>query len=198
MRKNDNTLLGIVISIISFIFSIVAVILSYYNIRKIDTNELNYVGLIVTLLGIIFTIFVGYQIYNVVNMRNELKDFSEQKEALEESVNKLKNFQIVNEFYIFYTRGLFALTIEKYDDSLVLFFKALKSILSSNQLNEHLEDLENLEYNIQFCLKKITIPLNKQANDEIISIIEIIKQNVQISNKIKELVEKVYSSITDY
>lgn len=131
-------------------------------------------------------------------MRNELKDFSEQKEALEESVNKLKNFQIVNEFYIFYTRGLFALTIEKYDDSLVLFFKALKSILSSNQLNEHLEDLENLEYNIQFCLKKITIPLNKQANDEIISIIEIIKQNVQISNKIKELVEKVYSSITDY
>lgn len=195
MRKNDNTLLGIVISI-SFIFSIVAVILSYYNIRKIDTNELNYVGLIVTLLGIIFTIFVGYQIYNVVNMRNELKDFSEQKEALEESVNKLKNFQIVNEFYIFYTRGVFALTIEKYDDSLVLFFKALKSILSSNQLNEHLEDLENLEYNIQFCLKKITIPLNKQANDEIISIIEIIKQNVQISNKIKKLVEKVHSSIT--
>lgn len=66
MSKKDNTLYGFFLSL-SLIFSIIAIVLAYFNIRKFDTNELNYVGLIVTLLGIIFTLFVGYQIYNIIN-----------------------------------------------------------------------------------------------------------------------------------
>ena len=187
MSKKDNTLYGFFLSL-SLIFSIIAIVLAYFNIRKFDTNELNYVGLIVTLLGIIFTLFVGYQIYNIINIKNELNNFSEQKESIEKSVEDLKNFQLINEFYVFYTRGLFALNINKYDDSIILFFKALKFILSTNLLNEHLEDLENLEHNIKICINRNS-SFDKKITNEILRIVTEIPPKSKIPNGIKEILE---------
>lgn len=187
MSKKDNTLYGFFLSL-SLIFSIIAIVLAYYNIRKFDTNELNYVGLIVTLLGIIFTLFVGYQIYNIINIKNELNNFSEQKESIEKSVEDLKNFQLINEFYVFYTRGLFALNINKYNDSIILFFKALKFILSTNLLNEHLEDLENLEHNIKICINRNS-SFDKKITNEILRIVTEIPPKSKIPNGIKEILE---------
>lgn len=193
IMNNKEKILYWIILFVSLIFSGIAIIFSCLNIKKVDVNELNYIGIIVTLLGIIFTIFVGYQIYNVINIRNELKEFSEHKESLEESVDKLKNYQMINEFYAFYTRGLFALTIKNYDDSIILFFKALKIILSTTLLNEHLEDLDNLKHNIQYCLKKTAIPLNKNLKDQIFPIITEIQKRAQIPNDVKELLRNLES-----
>lgn len=196
MKNKEKTLYWIIL-FVSLIFSVIAIILSWLNIKKVDVSELNYIGIIVTLLGVIFTIFVGYQIYNVINIRDELKEFSEHKETLEKSVEELKNYQIINEFYVFYTRGLFALSIEKYDDSIILFFKALKSILSTALLSEHLEDLDNLKHNIQYCLKKTAVPLNDNIKVQITPVITEIQNRPQIPNDVRELLRSLKYSDTD-
>lgn len=68
---------------IAITISAVALVSSFLRIipTVTITNEV-YIGVIVSLLAIIVAIVIGYQIYNVIEWRNEMKKLSELKNEL--------------------------------------------------------------------------------------------------------------------
>lgn len=151
MNKTKNIYCWIIVSLFC---SITAICLSLFRIEPFIVSESTYVGTIVTLMGIIFTIFVGYQIYNIIDIKKELENFSSQKEQLKESVIKLSEYQTINEAYNFNNRGMLAVSMSKYYSAICLLLKSLESLLSSPLLGNHWADVDNLKNNIQYCFSK--------------------------------------------
>lgn len=61
------------LSIISLVVSIIAICIAIFRIEPFVVSEETYIGLIATLIGVSVTMLIGYQIYNVVEYKQELK-----------------------------------------------------------------------------------------------------------------------------
>lgn len=148
----------------SVLCSIVAVCFSLFRVAPFTVSESGYIGIIVSLMGIIFTVFIGYQIYNILDIKKEMKDFASQKEVLEQAISELSEAQAVTEAYNFSNRGMLAISMANYDSALCLLLKALDVLLFSPLLGNHWVDVENLRTNIKFCHSKANY--SKIKNDE--------------------------------
>lgn len=143
------------ICILSILCSLTAIFFSIYRIVPFTISEATYIGILVSLMGIIFTIFVGYQIYNIIDIKKELKDLDNHKKEFENSINKLTNYQIINEAYNLNNRGMLAISMNSYDSAIYLLLQALKIFLSSQLLVKHWTDIENLKANLEYCYSKV-------------------------------------------
>ena len=80
-----------VINLMLFFASIVAIGLSLLRVAPFEMTESTYVGIIVTLMGIIVTVLVGYQIYNAIELKRDIeKQRIEFKEEIESRNRELK------------------------------------------------------------------------------------------------------------
>ena len=140
---------------ISLFLSILAVIFSIVHIDPFTITEATYIGVIVSSMGIIFAIFVGYQIYNAIEVTKELQGIIKQKKGLETSIEQLSNSQKIAEAYNFSNRGWFAISIEQYENAILLFLKSLKIFLLSDNLIVYMSDIEGIIGNIGHCIFKI-------------------------------------------
>lgn len=73
----------------TFLISIVALCLSYIAVansypRNFETNGLDYIGIMVSILGIIVAILVGLQLYNVFRLKEDADQVKNAVEQLEE------------------------------------------------------------------------------------------------------------------
>ncbi|WP_308764125.1 hypothetical protein [uncultured Bacteroides sp.] len=179
--------------IVSLLCSMTAICLSLFRIQPFSVSESAYIGIIVTLMGIIFTIFVGYQIYNIIDIKKELENFSLQKEQLKESVTKLSEYQTINEAYNFNNRGMLAVSMSKYYSAICLLLKSLESLLSSSLLGNHWADVDNLKNNIQYCFLKrqeFETPENDELYKLIINIMNYPKYN-NLPDDLKQLLTEI-------
>jgi hypothetical protein len=175
---------------ISLFLSILAVAFSIIRIEPFAITEATYIGIIVSSMGIIFAIFVGYQIYNVIEVKTELQKLT----RLENSINQLSDSQKIVEAYNFNSRGCFAITIEQYENAILFFLDSLKIFLLSDSLLVHLSSIEGIVGNIEHCLFKIKKTDAVLMNDDIRSIIMEIKNipNYSHLNKnIKDALQKI-------
>ncbi|WP_041504743.1 MULTISPECIES: hypothetical protein [Sanguibacteroides] len=140
---------------LSILCSIIAVVFSLYRVAPFTMSEATYIGILVSLMGIIFTIFVGYQIYNVIDIKRELKHLDIQKARLEDTVKKLSNYQIVSEAYNLNNRGMLAISMNSYETAIHLLLQALEVFLSSRLDDRHWNDIENIKTNIKYCYSKM-------------------------------------------
>ncbi len=140
---------------ISLFLSVLSVVFSIVHIEPFTVSEATYIGVIVTTMGIIFALFVGYQIYNAIEVKKELQEFVTQKRTLEITIAELADSQQIAEAYNFSNRALFAISINQYDEAIVLFLKSLKKFLISNNLILYMSDIEGITGNIDHCIYKI-------------------------------------------
>lgn len=78
------------INLILFFTAITAIGISLIRVVPFEITEATYVGIIVTLLGIIATILVGYQIYNAIELKRDIeRQRTEFKEEIERQNRKL-------------------------------------------------------------------------------------------------------------
>lgn len=155
-EKHDK---AFILSLISIFISITTVILFFVKVSPesvVDSNT--YISCLVTILAILFTVLVGYQIFNAMDIKRELKRIDLLKEEIQltnqkhaEEIQKaqedLKKLTIENKesTYILKARIL----IDKNDkeiDALIVFLEAIFYSLSSDHRKEGYKDLlEELE-----------------------------------------------------
>lgn len=95
----------------TFLISIVALCSSYIAVansypRNFETNGLDYIGIMVSILGIIVAILVGLQLYNVFRLKedadqvkNAVEQLEEYKKAFDDLKEKMDNMKTeINEY----------------------------------------------------------------------------------------------------
>lgn len=89
---------------ISFTISIVAIIISVVALAIIIPSDLSeagldfdYIGAIIGVLSFLVTLLIGYQIYTVINVKEELKEVRRIKDQIESKI-QMKSEAITNEY----------------------------------------------------------------------------------------------------
>lgn len=83
--------------VIAFLLLVIAVLLVWLLINKIGTLKFfptlppeNWFSYIITLIGVLITLFVGYQIFNMVEIRRDIKDAEDKYEELKNDSEQFK------------------------------------------------------------------------------------------------------------
>lgn len=89
---------------ISFTISVVAIIISILAMALVKPTDLSndgldfdYMGAIIGVLSFLVTLLIGYQIYTVINVKEELKEVRRIKEQIESKIQK-RSEAITNEY----------------------------------------------------------------------------------------------------
>jgi uncharacterized membrane protein YgaE (UPF0421/DUF939 family) len=76
-----------VISIVAFIISIIAIA----KINPTQVIDFDYLGVIIGVLSFLVTLLIGYQIYTVINVKEELKEVRKAREEIDNQMQKIAN-----------------------------------------------------------------------------------------------------------
>ena len=77
---------------INSILSIVAISLSIIAIAKVAPTQIidfDYLGAIIGVLSFLVTLLIGYQIYTVINVKEELKEVRKAKDEIDDKMQKI-------------------------------------------------------------------------------------------------------------
>lgn len=77
---------------INSILSIVAIALSIFAIAKVAPTQIidfDYLGAIIGVLSFLVTLLIGYQIYTVINVKEELKEVRKAKDEIDDKMQKI-------------------------------------------------------------------------------------------------------------
>ena len=158
MLKN----ISIILSVAAFIFAVLTfcIIKTNFIIPQIDTNSF-----LVSVLAILVTILLGWQIYNIIKIKDEITNIVNDKFREEELKMKSEITKIHDMF--------FALSFEFYRDNTFLtkdeFFK-LRSILFAlyyaNKIS--IKDDETIRRYINYWNKKLLKDINNEEYIEVL------------------------------
>lgn len=134
--------------IVSFSVLLIAVIILYcivlFDVEPLNIKESSYVGVLVTIMGILVTIIVGYQIYNSIDIKEHIKKVEEYKRFQDKMSDSLHRSNAT----VLSNRAILAKRDKAYDDSVALFLAAIKELFMVKDLNcaigEIDKELENL------------------------------------------------------
>lgn len=89
-QSNKKSIWALCLSIIAIVLCLVVFALRIFEIMPHSViKPESIIGAYVTLLGVIVTVVVGWQIYNAIEMRQMIKLIEEKQESLDESQRKL-------------------------------------------------------------------------------------------------------------
>ena len=166
------------LAIISIVISTIALGVSLFHIEPFSISESTYIGIIVSSMGIVFTALVGYQIFNSIEIKKDLQDLANKKSSMEEVIKNLSEAQRIADAYNFSNRGWFAISIEKYEDAILLLLESLRILLSSKNITPHLSNIDNIINNIFYCYSKS----DKERVSKDSSIITILESTKNLEN----------------
>lgn len=151
---------------ILFIAVIVLYIITLLDVEPYAIQESSYIGVLVTIMGIIFTILVGYQIFNKIEIKEQIHDIKKKEKEIAEAQQQLEDFAFVTKASATSARALVALTNKEFDSSISLSLKAIKEFLQVKELNAAMKDI-----NIEMANLKLSLNSCKSIADERIEII---------------------------
>ena len=132
-----------VINWILAVLSIMAILLAILKVTPFEVSEGTYIGIMISLLGLSVAILIGYQVYNAIELKSELK---EQKTQNKELRSLLEKFELekrmleaqmaegfaIHSSFIQYYRGQGFITC---GDALLNMHEALLYSLDTNRTN---------------------------------------------------------------
>lgn len=140
MKKSVKIILSVIL-ILSIVLLYILVLL---DVEPFDIKESSYVGVLVTIMGILVTIIVGYQIYTSIDIKEQIKKVEEYKRFQDEMSDSLHRSNAT----VLSNRAILAKRDKAYDDSVALFLAAIKELFMVKDLNcaigEIDKELENL------------------------------------------------------
>lgn len=88
--KNNNLSKTTIFTAITILFlSVIGLyLLIFLKIEPVSIGEQSYVGNLVTIMGVLITIIVGFQIYNIIDMRQEQKIIDKKMNEFKVKVNE--------------------------------------------------------------------------------------------------------------
>lgn len=163
--------------IVSFSVLLIAVIILYcmvlFDVEPLNIKESSYVGVLVTIMGILVTIIVGYQIYNSIDIKEHIKKVEEYKRFQDEMSDSLHRSNAT----VLSNRAILAKRDEAFDSSVALFLAAIKELFMVKDLNCAIGDInremENLlrvfDYDFKIEKSDQINKINSTINDIISS-----------------------------
>ena len=196
-------------SIVALVVSIITLILFFFRVSPnsvVDSNT--FISVLVAIIAISVTILVGYQIYNVMELKQSISEYDKLKEDIKETKSKIEYICIEqNEgFHIIQSR-LYSNSINKID-SLLHCIYAIKYSLSVNHKENGykwlLEQLEECMLNITLASfgSRIKKDYEEKTNElkKILSTEDILikshKNYLYIKDKYEELMSKFEIRLT--
>ena len=140
MRKINGT---IILSILALVISVAVAMLLFFEVEKtpaIDTSS--YISIIVTLLGIIVTVVLGWQIYNVIDFKEKVKeigtlknDYEKLKSNIEESNLNIEESNLNIDIVANQSIAQEYVSKKFYGLAVISYMKALYSLMSKKDIN---------------------------------------------------------------
>lgn len=188
----------LIILFVCCFFTILSIVLTFSKISPFikDNDGYTFIGIIITLMSIIFTLLVGYQIYNTFELNQRFKDVAIIRDIMKEETEELKKKQkriddTINKTiaYNFSTRALLAITDNKISDGIILM---LQSILCSLNITDVKEVISDINLSISNILFETTAK-DKLSPDNLKTITKLIEEIRQHTNYcfIKSEFEKI-------
>ena len=104
LNKKANWAIGL--SVIALIFVAIMFVLWCCNVGGFSTVNLDtFVGVIVALLAIIVTIAIGWQIFNIFELKNKIEEVNELKKQFGEQQKYIEQLTLKNQHVTGYTWG---------------------------------------------------------------------------------------------
>ncbi len=142
-------------SIVALVVSIITLILFFFRVSPnsvVDSNT--FISVLVAIVAISVTILVGYQIYNVMELKQSISEYDKLKEDIKETKSKIEYICIEqNEgFHIIQSR-LYSNSLNKIDSLLHCIYAIKYSLSVNHKENGYKWLLEQLEE----CMLNITL-----------------------------------------
>ena len=191
MRKINGT---IILSILALVISVAVAMLLFFEVEKtpaIDTSS--YISIIVTLLGIIVTVVLGWQIYNVIDYKEKVAEIDELKTEFE------KNIQIQNENNDVMQDNIIACSkfySGKIADSLVNFMASFRSILNRADYSFEIEEAKSAIETLKKIVE-IESAIHLYLNIDQYKIQHLLIQETSHYNKVKKEYEAFYFALIE-
>lgn len=166
--------LKIVISVVILYIAVaVLYVITLLDVEPYAIQESSYVGILVTIMGIIFALLVAYQIFNTIDIKEKIRkvevlemDLNKLKKEMEDSIHRTNATTTSN-------RAIIALRNGAINSSILLFLKTIEELLQVKELNNAVElkkEIKNLQTASNKC-ESIADGQIKEINDTINNII---------------------------
>lgn len=174
-------------SITAFIFSIVALCLSFVRVKDTyDLSDTSYISIIVTLMGVCATFIVCYQIYNGIEMNRRIS----RMEVLAEKMHNLEYVNCKAEGNLELSKGFSHLIA---NDSLMAFCCFLNAVFYFLQSDK--EKVPQMIENMHNCIDGIKTPIDIPTKRDIRNLCDSIR-TLKHYGEYKTSYEEVISRIT--
>lgn len=131
MKKFEKIAVSaIVLSVVSILTVVAMIAMWICESRKICVVELDsFVGVIVALLAIIVTFVLGWQIFNIFELKNKIDEVNELKSQFEKQNAWIDELSIKTEHRLFLTWGDIAFELNQYDNAVYYYIISLSHSL---------------------------------------------------------------------
>lgn len=90
-NKTMKNWISVTISVVAFVISIFALAIVIPTDLSKDGLDFDYIGAIIGVLSFLVTLLIGYQIYTVINVKEELKELREVRSNIDQMINEKVN-----------------------------------------------------------------------------------------------------------
>ena len=158
-NRNNTSTWAIVLSIAAILLCILVFVLWIFEVipHSVISSE-TFIGACVTLLSIIVTIAVGWQIFNAIDMRQMMRQLEEKQKDIDEAQRKLdkevrKNYS--HSLHLHHvTLGQQHEIEQKYAHAIYYYFGALYAGMG---LNLPYDNNDYIWGHVKFCLAQLTV-----------------------------------------
>lgn len=190
MKKFEKIAVSaIVLSVVSILTVVAMIAMWICESRKICVVELDsFVGVIVALLAIIVTLVLGWQIFNIFELRQKMEEMNELKLQFNKQSGSIEELATKTEHRMFLTWGEEAKNNKKYGTAIYYFVISLShSLKLSNPIN-----INKLLKGMGFCNSKMVdkCPMTPKEHERLLSANETIRASFMYS-----IIKKEYAAV---
>ena len=173
-NKNNTSTWALILSIVAILLCLLVLILWIFEVipHSVITSE-TFIGACVTLLSIIVTIAVGWQIFNIVEVKSTIRDFAQKQAEVDKLQNQLQKeisrIDSDSEYDLHHSMHLHAITLalhceikKKHDEAC---YHCLEALAESVQMRE-LMNVDNIFEMIQVNMGAVVNPIKLSVLDK--------------------------------
>lgn len=173
LNNTNKSTWALIVSIVSMLLCLLVFLLWIFEVIPHSTiSPETFIGACVTLLGVIVTIAVGWQIFNIVEVKSVIREFAQKQVEVEKLQNQLqkeiRRIESDSEYDMHHSMHLHAITLalhcqmqKKYSEACYHCFEALAE---SVQMRE-LMNVDNIFEMLRVNMNAIVTPIKLSELD---------------------------------
>ena len=163
MKKNLK-IIFLLLAVVGIL--VIALLLIFCNVSLADVSLDTFIGVMVTMVGILVTFAVGWQIINALEIKNKLAEMEKLKVEINSQREKIEKISARSRYDIALNRSY---TLYKSGECIKAFVSALEAIQYCLQIDEY-EELDTILNNLkEFAAASYNQPCYSSGKDTMIA-----------------------------